>query len=56
MQAYCYFTCWPKYVHFYHHHHHHHLANIALGHLLNHSGLTHLEVSVVVLLVSSVNI
>ena len=53
MQAYCYFTCWPKYAHFYRryrrrHHHHHHLANVELGHLLTRSGLTCVEVSLVV--------
>jgi len=31
-----------------HHHHHHPLANMELGHLLTHSGVTGLEVSLMV--------
>ena len=31
-----------------HHHHHHHPANMQLGHLLTHSGLTFLDVSLMV--------
>jgi hypothetical protein len=34
--------------HHLHHHHHHHLAKVYLGHMLTHSGLTHLEVSLTV--------
>jgi hypothetical protein len=39
--------------HHHHHHHHHHLANLQLGHLLTHSGLTLLEVSLLSRLVPS---
>jgi len=40
--------CSHTILNYHHHHHHHHPANMQLGHMLTHSALTRLQVSLTV--------